>query len=119
VYDLETVTRTKFPLGEMFATGYLGRDEELFKQRAEIASPIRHLSPGYPPCFIATSELDPLHSETLAFMWALEEKGITYEYLNFPRDKYPLTYHGFLNFWFTKSAREAMRGAKELLRKYR
>jgi acetyl esterase/lipase len=119
VYDLETVAYTKFPFTKLFSAGFLGRDPGLREERAEVGSPIRHLPPGFPPCFIATSELDPLHSETVSFLNALKERGLTYEYLNFPRKKYPFTYHGFLNFWFLASARRAMRGALEFLEKRR
>jgi acetyl esterase/lipase len=118
VFDLESVGHTKFPFTKLFVTGYLGRDPDIFTKRAQIASPIRHLSSDYPPCYIATSELDPLHSETLSFIRALQEKGITFDYLNLPRDKYPRTYHGFLNFWFLKPARQAMQGSIGFLKKH-
>jgi acetyl esterase len=118
VYNLESVGHTKFPLADKWVTGYLGRDPDIFEERARLASPIRHLKPDFPPCFIASSELDPLHSETVAFIRALDAEGIPYDYLNLPRDKYPFTYHGFLNFWFTKAAHNAMRGALDFLSRH-
>ena len=91
-------------------TGYLGRDPEVVKECMEIASPLRHVLPGFPPCYIATSEIDPLHSETLALLPVLDKQGVDYEYLNLPRGEYPHTQHGFLNFWPAKGRAGRARG---------
>ncbi len=116
VYDCWTAQESKFPLTRYVMTGYLGRDPEVVNECIEVASPLRHVLPGFPPCYVATSEIDPLHPETLALLPVLEEKGVEYEYLNLPRGEYPHTQHGFLNFWPSKAARLAMRGAIDFLR---
>jgi acetyl esterase len=118
-YDFDTVQRTRFPLVKSMATGFLGRDQGEFDRRAETASPQRHLAPGFPPCLIVTSEIDPLHPESIAFRAALEERGAACDYLNLPRKEHPLTYHGFLNFWWTRGARMAMRAAVGFMDKHR
>jgi acetyl esterase/lipase len=118
VYDCRTAEESKFPLTRYVMTGYLGRDPEVAKECMEIASPLRHVLPGFPSCYLATSEVDPLHPETLAFKQVLEENGVEYQYLNLPRGEYPHTQHGFLNFWPAKGARLAMRGAIDFLRSH-
>ena len=119
VYDLVTVGDTGFPLGHMLITGFLGRDPELFRKGAELASPLRYVTPDYPPAFLATSEIDQLHSQTLDFVRALEEKGVKHELLKFTRREHPLTYHGFLNFWFTRGAALSMDGALRFLARHK
>lgn len=118
VYDLVTVGDSGFPFGRMFITGFLGRDPEDFRRGAEKASPIRYVTGGFPPCFLATSEIDQLHAQTMDLVRVLEDKGVDHEVLNLSRGEYPLTYHGFLNFWFSRGARLAMRRALEFLARH-
>ncbi|MBC7246415.1 MAG: alpha/beta hydrolase fold domain-containing protein [Actinobacteria bacterium] len=115
VYDLVTVGDTGFPFGRMLITGFLGRDPGLFREGAELASPVRYVTPQFPPCYLATSEIDQLHSQTLDFVRALAENGVEHELLNLTRREHPLTYHGFLNFWYTRGAALAMDGALRFL----
>jgi len=119
VYDLVTVGDCGFPFGRMLITGFLGRDPELFREGAELASPVRYITPDFPPCFLATSEIDQLHSQTLEFARILEERGVESELLNLTRKEHPLTYHGFLNFWYTRGAALAMDGALRFLARRR
>jgi acetyl esterase/lipase len=118
VYNLATVGFTKFPFTKLLITGFLGQDRDLFNKRAEEGSPVNHVSPEFPPCYIASSEFDPLHSQAEEFVGALEEKGVRYEYFNLSLQEYPHTYHGYLNFWWFESARRTMREATEFLKKY-
>lgn len=115
VYDCATAQETKFPMTRYVMTGYISRDPQEVIRCSEFASPLRHIRPGFPPCFISTSEIDPLHSETLALLPVLDENGVEYRYLNLARDKYPYTQHGYLNLWFTRAARRTMREALDFL----
>lgn len=108
VFDLTTVGDSRFPFSPLFITGFLGRDPKEFRQAAELVSPVRWVSRDFPPCFLATSEIDPLHSQTMVFADRLAEKGVEHELLVLRRGEYPYTYHGFLNFWFTRGSRMAM-----------
>jgi len=118
VYDLVTVGDSGFPFSKMLITGFLGRDPRLFKEGAELASPLFHVKPGFPPCFLATSEIDQLHYQTLDFAGALEKSGVEHELLVLRKKDFPLTYHGFLNFWFTRGARLAMERALHFLSRH-
>jgi acetyl esterase/lipase len=118
VYNLAEVGNTKFPFTKLIITGFLGTDPEIFAEKAKQGSPVNHVSSEFPPCYLASSELDPLHEQTEELVRALDEKGVTYEYFNLVRKKYPLTYHGFLNFWWFASARRTMQQAIEFLKKY-
>jgi acetyl esterase/lipase len=118
VFDCETVQETRFPMTRYIMSGYLSRDQKVVEESEEIASPLRHVLPGFPDCYMATSEVDPLHSETLAFKRVLEEKGVAFDYLNLPKEEYPFTQHGFLNFWWAPAARKSMRGALDFLQRH-
>ncbi len=58
VYDLVTVGDCGFPFGRMLITGFLGRDPVRFREGAELASPLRYVTPDFPPWYLATSESD-------------------------------------------------------------
>lgn len=105
VFDLATVGESRFPFSPLFITGFLGRDPGEFASAAELVSPVRWVGPDFPPCFLATSEIDPLHSQTLDFARRLADEGVDHELLVLERREFPLTYHGFLNFWFTRGSR--------------
>ncbi len=105
VFDLTTVGDSRFPFSPLFITGFLGRDPEEFRKAAELASPIGWVTRDFPACFLATSEIDPLHSQTMAFAGRLAEEGVEHELLVLGRREFPLTYHGFLNFWFSRGSR--------------
>ncbi len=118
-FDFERVQRTSFPFVREMATGFLGRDPAVFAERASEASPLRHISPGFPPCFIATSEIDPLHPESLELRNRLSEEGLPFRLLTLPAAQYPFTWHGFLNFWWCRGARRTMREALAFLEEQR
>lgn len=118
-FDFESVQRTTFPFVRELATGFLGQDPEEFSRRTELLSPLRHVSRGFPPCFLATSEIDPLHPESLALLGELKRKGAPCRLLVLSRKDHPLTWHGFLNFWWTRGARRAMREALDFMKENR
>ncbi|WP_287154001.1 alpha/beta hydrolase [Candidatus Solincola tengchongensis] len=118
VYDLVTVGDSKFPFSKLFITGFLGRDPEGFRKAAELASPVRYVTPDFPPCFLSTSRIDPLHSQTMDMVKELEEKGVEHELVKLGKKEYPYTQHGYLNFWFTRGARLTMDRALEFLSRH-
>lgn len=119
VYNLVTVGDSKFPFSKLFITGFLGRDPEEFRRAAELASPVRYVTPAFPPSFLSTSEIDPIHSQTMEFVKRLEEEGVEHELVKLDRKNYPYTQHGYLNFWFTRGARMTMQRALEFLSRHR
>jgi len=118
VYDLVTVGDSRFPFARLFITGFLGRDPEEFRRAAELASPVRYVTPDFPPSFLSTSQIDPLHSQTLEFVQRLQEEGVEYELVRLGRKEYPYTQHGYLNFWFTRGAQLTMERALDFLSRH-
>ncbi len=118
VYNLVTVGDSRFPFARLFVTGFLGRDPEEFRRAAELASPVSRVTSDFPPCFLSTSEIDPLHSQTVEFVERLKEAGVEHDLLELSREEYPRTQHGYLNFWFTRGARLTMERALEFLSRH-
>lgn len=118
VYNLVTVGDSRFPFARLFITGFLGRDPEEFRRAAELASPVRYVTPDFPPSFLSTSQIDPLHSQTLEFVQRLQEEGVEYELVRLGRKEYPYTQHGYLNFWFTRGAQLTMERALDFLSRH-
>lgn len=110
-FDLETLAETGFPFVRMMLRSFLSRDPVLFRQRAQEASPLRHISPTYPPCFICYSLNDPLHTESEAFARELELEGVEHDVLAVPRGECRLIPHGFVMIFWRKCAKRAMEAA--------
>jgi acetyl esterase len=118
VYDCETVLDTGFPFVRMMLEAFLSRDPVLFKKRAELASPIRHITPRYPPCFITWADKDKLAGESVAFGRELEARGVEHEMLSFPPGECRFIPHGYLSLFWRRSAKRAMEAAKKFLLKH-
>ncbi|MGQ9758387.1 MAG: alpha/beta hydrolase [Actinomycetota bacterium] len=118
VYNLVTVGDSRFPFSKLFITGFLGRDPEEFRRAAELASPVRYVTRDFPPSFLSSSEIDPLHSQTMEFVERLKAEGVEHELVKLERREYPYTQHGYLNFWFTRGARLTMERALDFLARH-
>jgi len=116
-YDIETVLETDFPMIEEVCHSYFGSDPQVYKARAEIASPIRHVTKSFPPALLISGEKDSLHSQSVAFERVLTEAGVPHRALLFSREEYPLAQHGhgFVSFPFLRCARIAMKEAYAFL----
>jgi acetyl esterase/lipase len=117
-YDCETILTTGFPFIRMMMEAFLSRDPALFKERAMSASPIRHISPAYPPCFITYAQKDKLASESVAFVRELEARGVEHVTMPFPPSDCRIIPHGFMNLFWRRSARRAMAAAVAFLDRY-
>jgi acetyl esterase/lipase len=115
VYDMETVLETPFPNIRIITQVFLGRDPRVFAERAQAASPIRHLDAGYPPAFICSSERDKLYTQSVAFDEALTAARVPHEALFFDLQRYPRAPHGFLSLYFLKCTRIAIGEALRFL----
>ena len=117
VYDLDTVLETGFPTIDMLCHGFFGSDPQVYKARAEIASPMRHVTKSFPPALLISGEKDGLHPQSIAFEKCLTEAGVPHRALFFSRERYPLALHshGFASFPFLRCARIAMKEAYAFL----
>jgi acetyl esterase/lipase len=79
-----------------------------YKEYIMSMSPSRYFSLNFPPCFIASGAVDPLHPATLTFIKQLENNGIKHvPYILGPDRKDGL--HGFLSYTFMESSKEALK----------
>ncbi len=115
IYDLETVTNTAFPLIGKMARNVLGTDPEEYRHRAHLASPARHIGPRFPATLLVSTDLDPLHSQSLQMEQALTAAGISHKTLFLEGRDYPNAYHGFLIYWTRKAARLAVNEALQFM----
>ncbi len=117
VYDFETVLETGFPDIYFITHIIMGEDEELYKERAALASPLRLVDKNYPPCFVCSSERDYLHPESVRFARALGSHGVECETLFFDLERYPHAYHGFIPAFFFECTRMAMERSANFMRR--
>jgi acetyl esterase/lipase len=114
-YDMDTILHTGFASIEFMCRGFLGVDGHAYRERAQIASPIRHIDPGYPPSFIFSGERDKLHPQSVDFERALTAAGVEHRTLFFDGKRDPEAFHGFISAYFLRPARIAMKAALEFL----
>lgn len=118
LYDFETVLETGFYQIEPMARGFLGTDPQVYSDRAEVASSIRHLDERFPPSLLVSGEEDMLHSETVALEKALERLGVDHETVYIEKSWYPAGAHGFLMAFFLPSAKRATNIAVRFLEEH-
>jgi len=87
VYNISTMMHTGFPniktYGKATFFGKAKDEEENYKY-----SPINFITNDYPPCFIASGEIDKLHkSQSKEFYKKLEEKGVKTDVLFFKKQE--------------------------------
>lgn len=114
-YDMDTVLHTGFTRIEFMARGFLGEDADLYRERARVASPTRHVDAGYPPSFLFSGEGDNLHSQSVDFDRALTAAGVPHRTLFFDRTMHPEAIHGFLSAFFFSCTGLAMKAALEFM----
>jgi acetyl esterase/lipase len=117
-FDMDTMVRTGFPFMKTFYRACFGKDADACRLRAGIASPLRHLTAEYPPSFMTCGGNDPLLPESQALSRALDGLGVPHRDLFLFKPEYPHAPHGFLNFYFFKSSRKAMRESIAFLQEY-
>ncbi len=117
VYDFETVLETGFPDIYFITHVIMGEDEDLYKKRAALASPLRLVNESYPPSFICSSERDYLHPESVRFARAIQSSGVECEALFFDIEKYPHAHHGFITAYFFECTRIAMEKSVNFMRR--
>lgn len=115
-FDMDAMLASGFPFMKVFYRALFGDAEPVCAQRADIASTLRYLSAGYPPTFITCGDRDPLLPESQALSRALDELGVQHRDLYFRKPEYKSVSHGFLNFYFFRSSRVAMRESIAFLR---
>jgi acetyl esterase len=117
-FDTETILETGFPFVKMMLESFLSRDPVVFKERSKAASPMRHITASYPPCFISYAEMDQLSSQSIAFAGELEAKGVEHEVLAFSPSECKVMPHGYVSLFWRKSARKAMAAAIDFLKRH-
>jgi acetyl esterase len=117
-FDCDKILETRFPFVRLMMESLLSRDPVVFKERAKNASPIRHIKPGYPPCFVTYAARDRLAPESAAFAEELELEGIEHETLVIPPGECKVIAHGFVSTFWRRCAREVMAAAIDFMRRH-
>jgi acetyl esterase len=106
-FDMMSCSSTRFPFIKLLLRGFMGPDWQSDPRKITLASPQRHVAPGYPPCYIFAGAWDPLCSESRQFDRVLTRSGVPHETLIFGR-RYPTANHGFLSMPYSKCSKLAM-----------
>jgi len=116
-YDMETICDTGFPFIKWLCEGFYGQEPQAYLARVEMASTARHVDPGYPPVFLASSDTDHLHTESVAFDQLLTEVGVPHKTLFFRKKDHPIAFkgHGFLSVSFGELQRISFAEARKFL----
>lgn len=91
-----------------FYTVCFGKDPEACGQRVYMASPLRHHTKDYPPCFVSCSGTDPLLPKSRTLSEALAELGVHRRDLCLNKPEYPHVRQGCLIFHLLKLSREGI-----------
>lgn len=114
VYDLNTMLASKFPNIRTYVEASLyGKGNDKVENR--LFSPVEHIGDKFPPCFIASGEIDKLH-ESQSFMLKnlLEEKNIKVQNLFFGKEELRAM-HAFMIFDGLYTNEKALQSSKEFL----
>jgi acetyl esterase/lipase len=116
VYDLTRFAADAPPYVRAIVNAFLGPGGEPPSRRAELASPLRHVGPGMPPCFVCAGERDALFEQSAALVERLTECGVPHRSLLLRQDEYPGAGHGFLNLYRRRCSEVAFREALRFMR---
>ncbi len=76
VYNFDTAGDCHFPFYKKLVWSYTGEKNYLQYDRLDELSSIKHITKSYPATFITVGDVDPLKSETTAFIDELNAKGV-------------------------------------------
>jgi acetyl esterase/lipase len=116
VYQIDLAGKTNFPFGDVFARSFLDNEQPGIAERARLLSPLYHVSPDFPPTFIAAGETDPLYPHSLRMAAALKDVGVPCNTLFFTRRNNPEAHHGFLNMDFYDASVVARAASLDFMR---
>ena len=117
VFDLQKALGTDFKNIELYVQSYCGGEplDEVTEEVWDEISPIRHVTPDFPPCFLISAERDRLAPLTADLAAKLSECGVEYAHYH---GKGRFAVHAFAVVQILKITREAMFGAKLFLRSH-
>ncbi|MBI4558023.1 MAG: alpha/beta hydrolase [Candidatus Hydrogenedentes bacterium] len=116
IYDMETCLRCGYPGMRTTAEVFLGKDPARYAELSQVASPIRHIRPSFPPTFICSATRDKLHAQSADLAAALERAGAPCRTIFFTPEQHPEADHAFLNFHQKSCSQIAMAEALNFLR---
>ena len=115
VYNLNTMLSSKFPNIKTYATASLyGKGEDM--QENLFFSPISYIDANFPPCFIASGEIDKLHnSQSVVLKDVLEDKNIKVQNLFFGKEELRAM-HAYMIFDGLYTNEKTLESSKEFLK---
>ena len=76
IYDMKTVRETGAPFLETFMWSYTGMQYFENYPRIDELSTVKQITPEYPPVFVSVGDADPLESQSIELIKALENNGV-------------------------------------------
>lgn len=97
IYNMQTLRATDFPNIGQYMWAYTGAREFETYSRIDEISTIQHITADYPPVFITAGDIDPLQSQTLAMIDALNDHDIDVTSVLFTDENIGLDHDFILN----------------------
>ena len=116
VYDLLTVRETRYPKINLYIDLIFGKKQKENKDKMFAFSPQNFVTKDFPPCFLASGEIDRLHSsQSKLFAEKLQELGIKNKALFFEKSE-KQAQHGFMTFDWVETNEQTHREIDEFLK---
>ncbi|WP_298832541.1 alpha/beta hydrolase [uncultured Planococcus sp.] len=116
-FDFDTALESGFPLVKESIMGYTGSTDLKKYPLAGQVSPLHHVTENYPPVFLTSGEVDPLHkSQTMAMIQKLDSQGVEHEELLYDGTVAEAS-HGFHIFAKRKTAMEALDALTDFMKR--
>lgn len=117
IYNMETLRATGFPNIEFYLWAYTGTRQFESYEHIDDISIIQHVTPEYPPAFITVGNIDPLESQTMEMLEALQANQVDVTSVLFEASASELDHDFMLNL-DQPDSQETFRRVIEFLHQY-
>ncbi len=116
-YDMRTLRATRTPGMSLFLWSYTGVRRFESYDRIDELSTVNHVTPDYPPAFLAVGDADALEPQSLEFIDVLEKDGIEVEAVLFTGTGAHLG-HDYMMDLDTESAQQTLKKVLDFLERH-
>jgi acetyl esterase/lipase len=115
-YNMRTLRATRAPGMSLFLWSYTGVKNFESYERIDELSTVEHVTPDYPPVFLAVGPADALEPQTMELKQALEDQGV--EVVLFTGENPALGHDYMMNLDRRAAARRTLAKALDFLKKH-
>ena len=116
-YDMRTLRTTHAPGMSLFLWSYTGARKFESYDRINELSTVEHVTPNYPPIFLAVGDADALESQSIEFIEVLQKHGVEVESVLFTSTNANLGHDYMMNL-DTQPAQQTLKRALDFLERH-